>query len=112
MKYLFVVILEKNEYAPTLFKKFQKNGMNGTIIPTGSLKDALMSSNDEPVPTFIGFRRMTDDNMANNTMLFVIVDEENLAVCKEIVNETTTELKDRAGIMFALPVTFVEGLDK
>ena len=108
MKYLFTVILHKNENAYKLFSALRKNGINGTVLPAQSLKSTLLDSSVEPEPFFGGLRQVVEYGHDSNYTVFCVVDETELEKIKGIVREVSEEIKHKVGLMFAVPLTFVE----
>ena len=92
MQLLVVTLDDSEEFLKTL-SRLKEDGLNGIVIPTTSLKHALV----------------TQDYECNHTLL-MLVDEEKLEDAKRIVRGITKGLRKK-GIMFALPVSFWEGLD-
>lgn len=109
MKYLFVVILNKNENAYRLFSELRKHDIKGTVLPAQSLKSAYLDNDDEALPLFGSLRQVVSYPHDLNYTVFCIVTNEQLALVKSIVHEITDEIQHKLGVMFALPVdTFEE----
>lgn len=112
MTYMFQVILSKNENAYALFSALRKNGIKGVVLPAQSLKSALLDNQEEPVPAFTGLRHIVEYSHDMNYLVYCIIDESRLEEVKNIVRSVTDEIKQKVGIMYAMPLAFVEGLDK
>ena len=111
MKYMFQVILSKNENAYALFSALRKKDIKGVVLPAQSLKSALLDNKDESIPAFAGLRHVVEYPHDNNYVVYCIIDESRLEEVKQIVRDVTDEIKHKVGIMFAMPLAFVEGLD-
>lgn len=111
MKYMFQVILSKNENAYALFSALRKKDIKGVVLPAQSLKSALLDNKDESIPAFTGLRHVVEYPHDNNYVVYCIIDESRLEEVKQIVRDVTDEIKHKVGIMFAMPLAFVEGLD-
>lgn len=111
MAYMFQVILSKNENAYALFSALRRNGIKGVVLPAQSLKSALLDNQDESIPAFAGLRHVVEYPHDMNYIVFCIIDESRLGEVKSIVRQVTDEIKQKVGIMYAMPLTFVEGLD-
>lgn len=111
MKYMFQVILSKNENAYALFSALRKNGIKGVVLPAQSLKAALLNDDEESIPAFAGLRHVVEYPHDMNYIVFCIIDESQLEQVKTIVRAVTDEIKQKVGIMYAMPLAFVEGLD-
>lgn len=107
---MFQVILSKNENAYALFSALRKNGIKGVVLPAQSLKSALLDNHDESIPAFAGLRHVVEYPHDMNYMVYCIIDESQLEDVKAIVRRVTDEIKQKVGIMYAMPLAFVEGL--
>lgn len=107
---LFITVLVKGEYMPKILKKLSDNGFHGSVMPTRSVKDALLESTIDEGPIFGGISKVVNYSQASRPMLFVVVkeDEEIRTLCR-LVNEATGGIADK-GFMYSLPVNFAEGI--
>ena len=111
MTYMFQVILSKNENAYALFSALRRNGIKGVVLPAQSLKSALLDNKDENIPVFTGLRHVVEYPHDMNYLVYCIIVESKLEEVKTIVRSVTNEIKEKVGIMYAMPLAFVEGLD-
>ena len=111
MYYMFQVILSKNENAYALFSALRKNNIKGVVLPAQSLKSALLDNKEETIPQFVGLRHVLEYDHDNNYLVYCIIKEEQLEEVKEIVHTVTNEIHHKVGIMYAMPLAFVEGLE-
>ena len=81
------------------------------VLPAQSLKSALLDNKDESITAFTGLRHVVEYPHDNNYVVYCIIDESRLEEVKQIVRDVTDEIKHKVGIMFAMPLAFVEGLD-
>lgn len=109
MKVLFIAILDKNECEQELFSRLMQKGYNGTLIPTTSIKHALLGSGVEPVPIFAGLRHVVETTENANSTLFIVIDLDSMEEVKSIINDVTDNLAHHAGMMFAVPLIMFEG---
>lgn len=109
MQLLVVTLDETEEFLQTL-SKLKDDGLNGIVIPTTSLKHALMYNTVDAVPIFGSISKIVKHDFQSNHTLLMLVDEKKLEEAKKIVRDITKGL-GKKGVMFALPVTFWEGLD-
>ncbi len=110
MQLLVVNLDDSEEFLQTL-SKLKDNGLNGIVIPTTSLKHALMHSHIDAVPIFGSISKIVKHDYQLNHTLLMLVSEEELENAKKIVRDITKGL-GRKGVMFALPVSFWEGLEE
>ena len=111
MKYMFQVILNKNENAYALFSALRRAEIKGVVLPAQSLKSALLDNKEEPVPAFTGLRHVVEYTHDMNYIVFCIIDESRLEEVKTIVRSVTDEIKHKVGIMYAMPLAFIEGIE-
>lgn len=111
MQALFVV-LKHVELVNSLIHTLAEAGVHGgTIIDSTGMAKALAEYED--LPFFGVLRRIVQDEgekECSKTMFFVLEDEKVEPV-KEAIHKVVGDLnKPNSGIIFAVPVTFVEGL--
>ena len=110
MQLLIVTLDDSEEFLKTL-SQLKDHGMNGIVIPTTSLKHTLLTSKVDAAPIFGSLSKIVKQDYEASHTLLMIVSEEELEMTKTIVRKITKGL-GRKGIMFALPVSFWEGLDE
>ena len=108
---LLVVILKKANLVADICKELAEKGVHGgTIIDGTGMASVIEKMDDLPMfGTLKAILADDDDNEVVKTMLFVMDDEE-LVTAKKIINEVVGLDEPNTGIMFAVPVSFVEGL--
>ena len=110
---LLVLILKKVELYDDLMKRLANGGVKGATILEGTgMAEAIV--NMEDLPMFGMLRRVLADEERETSkiMLFVETDEQVIAtraIIKEVIGDLTAP---NTGIMFAIPLTYVEGLGK
>lgn len=110
MKLLFVVIIKNDEYRNALLNEMNKFQTTGTVITTGSIKNAILQPDVEPIPNFGGLRQLYENQSDLNTTILAIIDEEDLAQTKAMVRSVSTKGATYEGIMFTLPINDYETL--
>jgi len=110
---LLVLILKKVELYDDLMKHLANGGVKGATILEGTgMAEAIV--NMEDLPMFGMLRRVLADEERETSkiMLFVETDEQVIAT-RAIIKEVIGDLKaPNTGIMFAIPLTYVEGIGK
>lgn len=108
---LLILILKRIELIEVLIKKLAESGVKGgTILEgTGMAKEL---TNMEDIPIFEMLRSLlAEEGKANSkVMLFVLKDEQVMAVRKAIKDVIGDLNAPNTGIMFSVPITYVEGL--
>lgn len=109
---LLTVILKKAELVTEICKELAEEGIHGGTIIDGTGMASVIEKMDD-LPIFGMLKSILadddDDNEVVKVMLFVMSDEE-MEKSKKIIHNTVGLDEPNTGIMFAVPVTFVEGL--
>jgi nitrogen regulatory protein PII len=107
---LLVLILKKVECVDEIIRKLVDAGVKGgTILEGTGMAKSLCKM--EELPIFGMLRRLMDDGVmeSSKVMLFVLKDEQVLST-RSIIKEVVDLSKPNSGIMFSIPITYVEGL--
>lgn len=111
MKCMFI-ILNKTEALDDLLTKLGENGIQGaTIFSSAGMAHRLLNEHQNEAEKFIGSLRdlLNPEREENKTIVCVLKDEQVL-IAKAAVNAVLGDLsKPDTGIMFTLPVDFIEG---
>lgn len=108
---LLILILKKVEYMDELIKSLAESGVKGgTILEGTGMAESLV--NMEDLPMFGVLRRILsdEDRESSQVMLFVLKDEQVMTtrnVIKKVIGDLNVP---NTGIMFSVPITYVEGL--
>ena len=109
---LLIVILKKMEYINELIRELAKHGVKGGTILDGTGMAESLVNMEEDLPMFGMLRRVLSDEVRekSHVMLFVLKDEQVIE-SREIIKKVIGDLnKPNTGIMFSVPITYVEGL--
>lgn len=108
---LLVLILKKVELIDELIKKLAETGVSGgTIIDGTGMAEKLHDMED--LPAFGLLRQILGDNEKEpcKIMMFVLKDEQAVNTRKTIKKVIGSLKEPNSGIMFAVPITYVEGI--
>ncbi len=108
---LLTVILKKADLTSDICKDLAEAGIHGgTIIDAVGMASIIEKMDDLPIFGMLkSILADDDDHETVKVMLFVVNDEE-MEKAKEVIHNAVGLDEPNTGIMFALPVTFVEGL--
>lgn len=111
---LLFIILKKTEMVDILMRELANAGVHGGTVleSTGMVKS--LSTGPEGIPIINAISAMLNGTTptANSTTILLALPEERLEIAKEVVHKTIGDLsKPNAGVMFALPITFSEGIN-
>jgi hypothetical protein len=108
---LLILILKKVELMDKLIKSLAESGVKGgTILQGSGMAESLM--NMEDLPMFGMLRRILSDEEKESckVMMFVLHDEQ-VMITRGTIKKVIGDLSiPNTGIMFSIPITYVEGL--
>ena len=109
---LFVMVLNRLEHLEHLLKEFEKNGFHGaTVLDSRGMARILHS--EEEMPMFYGLRSILSPERRSSKTIFAVIPDDKVETARKIVSTVTGGLDaPDSGIMFAVPITFAEGLEK
>lgn len=109
---VFTLVLNRTEHLEHLLQEFQKNGIGGATVLDSKGMARILHSEDE-MPVFYGLRSIMAPERRSSKTVFVVLPDEKVEAARKIVNAITGGLDHPdSGIMFAVPITFAEGLEK
>lgn len=108
---LLILILKKIELMEPLLKKLAESGVKGgTILEGTGMAKELVNMEDLPI---FGMLRMllAEDIKANSKVMMFVLNEEGVLTARSAIKEVIGDLNvPNSGIMFSVPITYVEGL--
>lgn len=109
---VFFFVMNRTEHLEHLLQEFDKNGIIGaTVLDSKGMARILHS--EEEMPLFYGLRSIVAPERRSSKTIFCVLNDEKVELARKIVNQVTGGLDHPdSGIMFAVPVSFVEGLVK
>ncbi len=112
MYQLLVVILKKSDVVDTLMQRLAEEGVKGgSVVETAGMAKSLKNSSDIHIIDAIS-ELLGSAPVANSKMLMIALPDDKLEVAKDVVHEVCGDLtKPNAGVMFALPISFSEGIN-
>lgn len=104
------LILKHVEYTDEIIHKLAEEGVRGgTILDGTGMASSLMNMEDLPIFGMLRHIMHTGDKDPCKVMIFVLQDE-NVDRIQKVIREIIGGLnKPNTGIMFAIPITDVEG---
>ena len=108
---LLVLILKKTDVLGELLRELAAIGVTGATVVEGTgMARAL--ANDDDFPMFGVLRRVfADAEREPSKVVMMVLTSEVMAQAKKVVHKVVGDFNEpNSGIMFALPVSFVEGI--
>lgn len=108
---LLVLVLNKVELLEELLTQLSLGGINGaTILQSTGMATTLVNSEEE-IPMFRTLSKLLNPEREESRTILMVVKDEQMKKAKEIIDNVTGGIKNpNTGILFSLPVNFVEGL--
>lgn len=109
---LVTIVLNKVDCLEGLLAELVAKGIRGgTIIDSTGMARAMGEENEL---RFLGsLRQLLDPDREESKMVLLVVEDEQIKVISEIVNKVVGDLSQPdSGIIFAVPVSYTEGLGK
>ncbi len=108
---LVTIILNKTECLDTMLEEFGDNNLSGaTIIDSKGMAQEL--ADHEDLSFLISFRGLLNPSHHENKTIIMVAKDEDVSLISKIVNDVTGGLdKPDTGIMFTLPIDYLEGLN-
>ena len=108
---LLVVILKHADLVKEICKELVEEGVHGgTIVDGTGMASVIETMDDLPIFGMLRSILADDDEKEMVKLMFFVMDDEELAKARKVINDVVGLDKPNTGIMFALPVSFVEGL--
>lgn len=110
--HLLILILKKVEYVDELIVKLAEAGLHGgTIVDATGMASVLENYEDFPMFGILRRALSEDTERESAKMMLFVVTEDEMKTAKEVIRQTVGGLsKPNTGIMFSIPVDYVEGL--
>jgi nitrogen regulatory protein PII-like uncharacterized protein len=108
---LLILILKKVELIDTVIKQLAEAGVKGgTILEGTGMAKSLVSMEDLPIFSMLKAILADEGKDACKVMLFVLK-EEQVMITRKTIRKVIGDLNaPNTGIMFSIPITYVEGL--
>ncbi len=108
MKHLLFAVFENTKYTPDIIHELAKNGINGTVLASTSLKHFLSDIEDNEI-NFMTLRHLEKINFEDNTTFYALLEEEQIALATTIIRNKSEKFTKVRGGMFVVPVEQYEG---
>lgn len=108
---LLTVILKKEDLVREICKELAEEGIHGgTIIDGTGMASVLETMHELPIFGMLKSILADDDDQDTAKIMLFVMNDEELEKSKKVIHGVVGLDEPNTGIMFAVPVTFVEGL--
>lgn len=109
MQVLFLV-LNRLEKIDQLLEAFSDADIRGaTVINSTGMAHALVNNHEDDV-MFASLRAFFVGNRQDNRTIFMVLDDDKVAIARKIINDIIDLSSPDSGIVFGVPISFVEGI--
>ena len=111
--YMFILVLNKEECLEPILEAMLEKGLSGaTVLESTGMMRVLDGDDNVDLPMLGLLRHFYSPERKTSKTMFTLIEEDKIDVLLKIINEKTGGLnKPDTGIAFAVPTTFVEGLN-
>lgn len=108
---LAALILNKTEYLEPLLEELLQAGIHGATVLDSTGMMRVLSKNSDDLPMFGALRQLFDPERTSSKTVLMVLEDEQVQVLRKAVKDVTGGLSQPdTGILFALPVLFVDGM--
>lgn len=110
---LVTIILNKTECLERILEEFSDNHLSGaTIIDSKGMLQELIDHDHEDLSFLVSLRGLLSPSHKENKTIIMVAKDEDVKLISAIVNNATGGLdKPDTGILFTLPIDYLEGLN-
>lgn len=108
---LLVLVLNKIELLEELLSQLSLGGIHGATILQSTGMATTLAHSEEDVPMFRTLSKILNPDREESRTVLMVLKKEQVDTAKKIINDVTGGIsKPNTGILFALPIDFVEGM--
>ncbi|MBQ9833532.1 MAG: hypothetical protein IJO48_07380 [Clostridia bacterium] len=113
MQLLMFITNDVNSVSPILSELMEKGIGGATVTDCKGMLTALNESSVEPPPIFGSLRKFINPERESGKMIFMVVEDSELEAVKDVIHDVCGNLsRPNSGIMFAIPLMWVEGVPR
>lgn len=110
---LLVLVLNRTQFLEPLLKRLAETGICGATVLDSTGMAHMLYQDHEELPFLGGLRRLISPDRNVSKTIFMVLDDARVDEVRRIIIDVTGGLdQPDSGIMFAVPTTFTEGIDK
>ena len=104
-----VIVLNKTECLDSILEGLSKIGVRATIISSKGMAHSLFEA--DKLHFMESVRILLDPMNKSNYTIFSVIEDSKIEEISKIVNDVTGGLKkSNSGIIFSVPVSYIEGI--
>lgn len=109
---MLIFVLNNIDLLEDVLSELNKEGIHGaTVIDSTGMGRVLYNSNNENVPLFGSLKMILNNHRPFNKTIFTVLKDNEVKTAINAIKNIVGDLSQPdAGILFSLPVNFVEGI--
>ena len=107
MKHVVYLVIKQNPNAFHILEEIRKQGYNGTVVSTESLRHMVDEFPEEH--HFINLRQVEHMSLQESIYCLFVVDDDKLEPLKNVIREETQSFQNIKGFMYSKKLEDYEG---
>lgn len=108
---VLIMVLNKTNYLEDIIKEFNNCGIRGATIIESTGMAKILTSCGEEIPMFGSLKMLLNEKRPFNKTIFTVLKDEQVKIAVDAIKSVVGDLKKPGvGILFTLPVNYVEGI--
>lgn len=108
---VLIMVLNKTNYLEDIIKEFNNCGIRGATIIESTGMAKILTSCGEEIPMFGSLKMLLNEKRPFNKTIFTVLKDEQVKIAVDAIKNVVGDLKKPGvGILFTLPVNYVEGI--
>lgn len=106
-----ILVLNKTDHLEDILREFAKLGIKGaTVLDSVGMGRVLTQESQEDLPLFGSLKMLLNENRPYNKTIFTVLKDEQVPIAIDAVKKILGDLKKpNVGVLFTVPVNYVEG---
>jgi len=111
---MLIFVLNNINYLEEIMNEFTKSGIKGaTVIDSTGMAKVLNHFSSDEVPIFGSLKMLMNEKRPFNKTIFTVIKDSQVQTAVGAIERIVGDLsKPDVGIVFTIPVNFVEGIVK
>lgn len=111
---MLIMVLNKTDILEDILEKLDEVGVKGaTIIDSQGMARVIGSIHPEKIPIFGSLSMLINENRPYNKTIFTVLEDDKVQDAINAIKAVTGDLaKPNIGIVFTIPVNYVEGISR
>lgn len=110
---MLIFVLNNVNHLEEILNELEKEGIKGaTIIDSTGMGRVLHHTTNTDIPIFGSLKMLMNEQRPFNKTIFTVIEDEQVPIAVSAIKKVVGDLsKPDVGIVFTIPVNFVEGIN-